>query len=89
MDGLTRDDVDLIGIQPSASLARVVRIVLSDDGLSVRQVIEVSSPPPPGTSQTTGVVVGSKYYSVAGVIGASPADGELDRRARILRSRVK
>lgn len=89
MDGLTRDGVDLIGIQPSPYLARVARIRLSEDGTAVREVVTVSSPPPAGTSQTTGVIVGSHFYSVAGVLDPLVTAGEPDRRARILRANLR
>jgi hypothetical protein len=85
MDGLVRDGEDLIGIQPSPHLARVLRIRLDGDGTTVREVVTVSSPPPPGVSATTGVVVGDHYYYVAGVIDPDAKD----RRARILRARLR
>jgi hypothetical protein len=85
MDGLVRDGDDLLGIQPSPNLARVLRISLDERGTAIREVLTVSSPPPDGLSQTTGVVVGAHYYSVAGVI-----DPEVkDRRARILRANLR
>ncbi len=81
MDGLVRDGADLLGIQPSANLARVLRIRLDESGMAIREVTTVSAPPPPGLSPTTGTVVGSHYYFVASVI-----DPEVeDRRARVLR----
>ena len=89
MDGLTRDGADLIGIQPSPHLARIARIRLSEDGTTVREVVTVSSPPPAGTSQTTGVVVGTHFYSVAGVLDPLVAANEPDRRARILRANLR
>ncbi len=79
MDGLVRDGADLIGIQPSPYLARVVRVRLDASGTAVREVVTLSSPPPEGTVQTTGVIVDPHFYSVAG------AGGDEDRRARILR----
>jgi sugar lactone lactonase YvrE len=86
MDGLVRDGADLVGIQPSPYLARVARIRLSADGLAVREVITVSSRPPPGLSQTTGIVAGAHFYSVAGALDPLVTGGEPDRRARILRA---
>jgi sugar lactone lactonase YvrE len=85
MDGLVRDGEDLIGIQPSPYLARVLRIRLGADGATIREVVTVSSPPPPGVSPTTGVVVGDHYYYVAGVIDPEA----VDRRARILRAKLR
>lgn len=85
MDGLVRDGADLIGIQPSANLARVLRIRLDESGTAIREVTTVSAPPPPGLSPTTGMVVGDHYYFVASVI-----DPEVtDRRARILRAKLR
>jgi sugar lactone lactonase YvrE len=85
MDGLVRDGEDLVGIQPSPNLARVLRIRLDGDGTTIREVVTVSSPPPPGVSPTTGVVVGDHYYYVAGVIDPEAKD----RRARILRAALR
>jgi sugar lactone lactonase YvrE len=85
MDGLVRDGDDLLGIQPSPNLARVLRIRLDERGTTIRDVVTVSSPPPDGLSQTTGVVVGAHYYSVAGVIDPDVKD----RRARILRTALR
>jgi len=85
MDGLVRDGADLIGIQPSQYLARVLRIRLDEGGTAIREVITVSAPPPADLSQTTGVVVGSHYYSVASTLNPEAKD----RRARILRSKLR
>jgi sugar lactone lactonase YvrE len=89
MDGLVRDGDDLIGIQPTPYLARVVRIRLSGNGLAVREAVTISSRPPPGVSQTTGTVAGAHYYSVAGTIDALQTYADGDRRARILRSNLR
>jgi sugar lactone lactonase YvrE len=89
MDGLVRDGSDLIGIQPSTNLSRVIRIRLSDDGTAIREVVKLSSPPPDGLSQTTGVLVGAHFYSVASQPGAPTTDSETDRRARILRATLR
>jgi sugar lactone lactonase YvrE len=89
MDGLIRDGADLIGIQPSPNLARVLRIRLSDDGMAIREVVTVSSPPPAGLSQTTGVVVGSNYYSVASTLNPAADAAKPDRGATILRSELR
>ncbi len=85
IDGLVRDGADLLGIQPSRYLARVVRIRLDDAGLAVREVTTISAPPPPGLTPTTGTVVGRHYYSVAGATDAEVTD----RRARILRANLR
>jgi hypothetical protein len=89
IDGLVRDGADLIGIQPSPYLARVLRIRLDDAGYAIREVVTVSSPPPEGLSPTTGVIVGSQYYSVAGVVAPPGTSGGQDRRARILRATLR
>ena len=89
IDGLMRDGADLIGIQGSPYLARVARLRLSEDGLAVREVVTVSSPPPEGTSQTTGVVAGDRFYSVAGVLDPLVSGDTQDRRARILRAQIR
>ncbi len=85
IDGLVRDGADLIALQPSPYLVRVARIRLDDAGTAVREVAVISSPWPEGVSPTTGVVAGTHYYSVAGVIDPEAPD----RRARILRSRLR
>ena len=85
MDGLIRDGDDLLGIQPSPNLARVLRIRLDKAGKAIREVITVSSPPPGGPSASTGTLAGFHYYSVA-----SSQDPEAkDRRARILRVKLR
>jgi sugar lactone lactonase YvrE len=89
IDGLVRDGADLIGIQPSPYLARVLRIRLDDAGYAIREVVTVSSPPPEGLSPTTGVIVGSQYFSVAGVVAPPGTSGGQDRRARILRATLR
>lgn len=66
IDGLAWDGPDLLGIQGSPYLARTARIRLSGDGLAVREVVTMSSRPPQGLNQTTGVVVGRHFYTVAG-----------------------
>jgi len=85
MDGLIRDGDDLLGIQPSPNLARVLRIRLDEAGIVIRDVMTVSSPPPGVPSASTGTLAGSHYYSVA-----SSQDPEAeDRRARILRVKLR
>jgi sugar lactone lactonase YvrE len=78
IDGLAWDGPDLLGIQGSPYLARTARIRLSDDGLAIREVVTMSSRPPAGLNQTTGVIVGKNFYTVAGFPDAAqtPA-GEL------------
>ncbi|MCI0432951.1 MAG: hypothetical protein L0271_04780, partial [Gemmatimonadetes bacterium] len=88
MDGLVRHGTDLVGIQPSPYLARVVRIRLSDDGLAIRDVATVSSRPPAGLSQLTGTVAGSHFFSVASTVAPPDAD-DVDRRARVLRAKLR
>lgn len=86
MDGLVRDGADLIGIQPTPLLARVLRIRLDDGGRAIRSVETVSSRPPGGAIQATGTVAGTHYYSVAGPLGPPQPGDDSDQRARILRS---
>jgi sugar lactone lactonase YvrE len=89
MDGLVSDGADLIGIQPSPYLARVIRIRLRQDGLAVREVSTLSSRPPHGVSQTTGTVAAPHYFSVAGIPDALAGNTAADRRARILRTLLR
>jgi sugar lactone lactonase YvrE len=86
MDGLVSDGADLIGIQSSPYLARIIRIRLSGDGLAVREVSTVSSRPPHAVNQTTGTVAAPHYFSVAGIPDALAGNAQADRRARILRT---
>jgi sugar lactone lactonase YvrE len=86
MDGLVRDGADLIGVQPTPLLARVLRIRLDEGGRAIRSVETVSSRPPGGAPQATGTVAGTRYYSVAGPLGPPQPGDDSDRRARILRS---
>ena len=85
IDGLVRDGEDLIGIQPSPYLARVLRIRLDGGGMAIRDVTTVSSPPPPGVNPATGVIAGDHYYYVANVPDAQATD----QRARILRAKLR
>jgi sugar lactone lactonase YvrE len=89
MDGLVRDGADLVGIQPSPYLARVVRIRMAPGGRALREVITVSSRPPSDLSQLTGTVAGAHFYSVASSTAPPGPDGEDDRRARVLRSNLR
>jgi sugar lactone lactonase YvrE len=88
IDGLVWDGKDLLAIQPSPYLARVARIRLSDDGLSVREVTTMSSRPPPGLNPATGVVADGHYYMVAGFPDGPAAPGQA-QRSHILRSRLR
>ena len=89
IDGLVWDGKDLLAIQPSPYLARVARIRLADDGLSVREVTTMSSRPPPGLNPATGVVVNDQYYMVAGFPDGPALPGQPQPRSHILRSRVR
>jgi sugar lactone lactonase YvrE len=88
IDGLVWDGKDLLAIQPSPYLARVARIRLGDDGLSVREVTTMSSRPPPGLNPATGVVVNDHYYMVTNVPDGPAAPGQ-PQRSHILRSRLR
>jgi sugar lactone lactonase YvrE len=90
IDGLAWDGADLLGIQPTPYFARVARIRLAPDGLSIREVSTLSSRPPPGLNPSTGVVVNEDFYMVAGVPDAlaTPA-GQARPRSHILRARLR
>jgi sugar lactone lactonase YvrE len=88
IDGLVWDGKDLLAIQPSPYLARVARIRLGDDGLSVREVTTMSSRPPPGLNPATGGVANGHYYMVAGFPDGPAAPGQA-QRSHILRSRLR
>jgi len=85
IDGLAMDGADLLGIQPSPYVARTVRIRLGEDGLSVGGATVISSRPPLGLNQTTGVVVGSHFYTVAGFPDAL-VPGEVEKPSQVLRA---
>jgi sugar lactone lactonase YvrE len=89
IDGLVWDGKDLLAIQPSPYLARVARIRLGDDGLSIREVTTMSSRTPPGLNPATGVVVNDWYYMVAGYPDGLAAPGQPQLRSTILRARVR
>ena len=89
IDGLAWDGGDLLGIQPTPYLARVARIRLAPDGLSIVEVGTLSSRPPPGLNPSTGVVVNEDFYMVAGVPDAvATAAGQPRPRSHILRARL-
>ena len=69
IDGLAYDHGDLIGVQSSPYLARVVRIALARDGRSVTRVSTMNSRSPLEYNQTTAAVAGDQLY----VIGGAPA----------------
>jgi sugar lactone lactonase YvrE len=89
IDGLVWDGKDLLAVQPSPYLARVARIRLADDGLSIREVTTMSSRPPPGLNPATGVVVDDQYYMITNVPDGPAAPGQPQPRPTILRSRVR
>ena len=86
IDGLAWDGPDLLGVQGSPYLARTARIRLSDDGLAIREVLTMSSRPPQGMNQTTGVVVGRHFYTVAGFPDASQTPSGQTGVSHILRA---
>lgn len=89
IDGLAFDGPDLLGIQGSPYLARVARIRLDDGGPVVREVLTVSSRPPMGLNQTTGVVVGSHFYTVAGFPDALAPAVQGERFSHVLRATLR
>jgi sugar lactone lactonase YvrE len=89
IDGLVWDGKDLLGIQSNPYLARVARIRLADDGLSVREVATMSSRPPPGLNLKTGVVVSDQFYMAAEFRDGIAAPAQAQPRSHILRTRVR
>jgi sugar lactone lactonase YvrE len=86
IDGLAWDGGDLLGVQGTPNLARTARIRLSDDGLAVREVLTMSSRPPAGLNQTTGVVVGKHFYTVGGFPDAAQSPSGAPPVSQILRA---
>ena len=70
IDGLAYYLGDLIGVQSSPYLARIVRIALASDGRSVKRVTTINSRLPPEYGQTTAAVAGDQLY----VVGGAPAN---------------
>jgi hypothetical protein len=89
IDGLAWDGPDLLGVQGSPYLARTARIRLSDDGLAIREVVTMSSRPPAGLNQTTGVVVGKEFYTVAGFPDAAQTPSGEPAVSQILRANLR
>jgi sugar lactone lactonase YvrE len=89
IDGLAWDGADLLGIQSTPHLARVARIRLNEDGLAVREVVTMSSRPPLGLNQTTGVVVGKHFYTVAGFPDALQTATGQTPASHILRAELR
>lgn len=89
IDGLVWDGKDLLAIQPTPYLARVARVRLADDGLSIREVTTMTSRPPPGLNLATGVVANDHYYIAANVPNGPATPGQPPLRSTILRSRVR
>jgi sugar lactone lactonase YvrE len=69
IDGLVYDRGDLLGVQNSPYLARVIRISLGQNGRSVERVTSVNAHSPAEYNQTTAAVVGDQLY----VVGGAPA----------------
>ena len=82
IDGLAYDAGDLIGVQSSPYLARVVRISLTDDGRSVKRVTVVNARCPPEYSQTTAAIAGDQVYVVAGAPAVDTAGSPLAKEPR-------
>jgi sugar lactone lactonase YvrE len=89
IDGFAWDGPDLLGIQSTPYLARTARIRLSEDGLAVREVVTMSSRPPQGLNQTTGVVVGKHFYTVAGFPDAIQTPSGQTGVSHILRAELR
>lgn len=82
IDGLAYDGGDLIGVQSSPYLARVVRIFLGDGGRSVRGVSTMNARCPGEYSQTTAAVAGDQLYVVAGTPAVDTAASPLAKEPR-------
>jgi len=82
IDGLAYHRGDLIGVQSSPYLGRVVRISLGIDGRSVRRVSTLSSRSPVEYSQTTAVVAGDQLYVVAGTPAVDTAGAPLAKEPK-------
>jgi sugar lactone lactonase YvrE len=72
IDGLALADGALIGVQNSPNLARVVRMSLSGDGLSVAKLEVLASRGLLDLGATTGVVADGAFYAVASTLGTAP-----------------
>jgi sugar lactone lactonase YvrE len=73
IDGLAYDQGDLIGVQSSPYLSRVVRISLAHHGLAVKRVAILNAHYPAEYNQTTAAVAGNQLYVVAGSPAADTA----------------
>ena len=82
IDGLAYHRGDLIGVQSSPYLGRVVRISLGIDGRSVRRVSTLSSRSPVEYNQTTAVVAGDQLYVVAGTPAVDTAGAPLAKEPK-------
>ena len=87
MDGLAWDGSDLLGIQGSPYLSRIIRIRFNHDGTGIQDVRTISSRTPGGYNQTTGVVAGRSFFVVSG-LQTAPSTGateQVQAPARIVR----
>jgi len=82
IDGLAYDRGDLIGVQSSQYLARVVRIFLGDGGRSVKGVSTMNSRCPAEYNQTTAAVGGDQLYVVAGAPAVDSAASPLAKEPK-------
>jgi sugar lactone lactonase YvrE len=82
IDGLAYDRGDLIGVQSSPYLARVVRISLGDGGRSVRSIKTLNARCPAEYNQTTAAVAGDQLYVVAGSPAVDTAASPLAKEPR-------
>jgi sugar lactone lactonase YvrE len=88
MDGLAWDGKDLLGIQGSPYLSRVIRIRLNRGGTGVQEVRTISSRTPIGYSQTTGAIAGRNFFVVSGLQLVPSTSGQTQPRnapSRIVR----
>jgi hypothetical protein len=82
IDGLVYDRGDLLGVQPSPYLARVIRIGLGPSGRSVERAITVNAHCPAEYNQTTAVVAGDQLYVVGGAPAVDSAGSPLAKEPR-------
>jgi hypothetical protein len=84
IDGLAATERSLIGIQTSPYLQRTIRMDLDATGLAVEKITVLDARSHPRLAQTTGVIVGDAFFTIAHP-GAAPADRKPEDLPTILR----
>src|SRR5262249_28326747 len=82
IDGLAYDGGDLIGVQSSPYLTRVVRIFLGGGGLSTTSGSQMKPRRPGQYNQTTAAVGGDQLYVVAGAPAVDTAASPLAKEPK-------